>query len=203
MKQKRLARDLKLEALARMEDAARTEEDFKEVVEQWDHLDKNEERRVRDHEKQRDEKAFEVGYKDGAVFPIRINHPSWRESQKGDFLSMIFDNAADMWQIIEDQDIAEPMKNLTKKQKEVLFFSEVRLCSSAQIACYQDKTDRAVRKLLSAALDSIREKLAPLIREQLECPYLESGCPRMTIAKREFLARYDAEKAALDSGEAE
>ena len=69
MKNTKLVRELRLEALARLEDAARTEADFMEVVEQWDHLDQNRERRERDHEKQRDERTFEVGYKDGEVFP--------------------------------------------------------------------------------------------------------------------------------------
>ena len=198
MERKQLVRDIKLEALARMEDAARTEEDFKAVVEQWDHLDQNRERRERDHEKQRDEKTFEVGYNDGMVFPVRISHPSWRETIKGDFLSMIYDNASDMWQLIEDWDIADPVKNLTEKQKEVLFLSAVRSCTSVQISCYQNKTDRAVRKLLAVALDSIRGKLADLIRDQIETEY-----PQMTLAKREFLTWYDAKKAALDSGESE
>lgn len=42
---KQLVRDIKREALRRMEDAARTEEDFQNVIEQWDHLDENREQR--------------------------------------------------------------------------------------------------------------------------------------------------------------
>jgi len=73
-----------------------------------------------------------------------------------------------MWQIIEDWDISLLVKNLTNKQKEVLFLRAVRLCTAAQIACYHDKTDRAIRKLLAVAFDSIRDKLAPIIREQID-----------------------------------
>ena len=50
MGRKQLVREVKAAALARMEDAARTEDDFKAVVKQWNHLDKNRERRERDHE---------------------------------------------------------------------------------------------------------------------------------------------------------
>lgn len=189
MKREQLIRDVKREALARMEDSARTRDDFKAVIAQWDHLDKNRERKERYHEIGRDEKTLEAGYKDGIIFPVPISHPAWREALKGDFISMIFDNAYEMWQLIEDQDISVLVRNLSDKQKEVLFFSAVRLCTAQQIACYKENTDRAIRKLLAATFNSIRDKLAPLIREQITI-----GLPQMTLAKREFLEWYDKQK---------
>ena len=112
---------------------------------------------------------------------------------------MICCNAKDLWQLIEDWDVAALVKNLTDKQKDVLFLSAVRLCRLVQIAHCHHKTDRAIRKLLAAALDSIRDRLAPLIRNQIEI-----GVPQMTPAKREFLVWYGNEKAAaLDSGKDE
>ena len=48
--EKRLKRELRAEALRRLEDAARTEADFDVVVKEWDRLDRNRERRERDHE---------------------------------------------------------------------------------------------------------------------------------------------------------
>ena len=45
-----LVREIKAAALARMEDAARKESDFKKVIEQWNHNDENRERRERNHE---------------------------------------------------------------------------------------------------------------------------------------------------------
>ena len=190
MEHRQLVREIKRAALDRMEDAARTENDFRAVIAQWDRLDENRERKERYHEMQRSDSTLEVGYNDGMVFPIPISHPSWREAIKGDFLSMIYDNAYEMWQVIEERDIAVLVKNLTDKQKEVLFLSAVRLCSAVHIACYHDKTDRAVRKLLTATLDSIRGKLAPLIQEQIKGQYQQ-----MTPAKRGFLEWY-----TLDNG---
>jgi len=211
MNDKRLVRDLKLEALARMESVARTEEDFKTVLKQWNHLDKNAARRKRNHEIGRPNEEMLHWDRAGAsdekgklkkgldtVIPRPFEHHWWRQQIRGDFIDTIYDNAGDMWQVIADQDIANPVKNLTNKQKEVLFLSAVRLRTSAQIACYQGKTDRAARKLLAAALDSIRDKLASAIREQIKM-----GCSNMTLAKREFLAWYDKQNAALDSGESE
>ena len=203
-----LVRETKAIALNRMEDAARTENDFLDVIKQWNHNDRNRERRERDHEigrpnedmlhwdrlNENDEKGRMKTELD-VVIPRPLENMWWRQQLRGDFLDTIYDNAIEMWQLIEDWDIASLVKNLTNKQKDVLFLSAVRLCSSAQIACYHDKTDRAVRKLLAAALESIRSKLAPLIQEQIDNEY-----PSMTIAKREFMAWYETKNtAAIDS----
>ena len=202
-----LVREAKAIALARMEDAARTEDDFKAVIKQWNHNDRNRERRERDHEigrpneemlhwdriNENDEKG-KMKTEIDVVIPRPLESMWWRQQLRGDFLYTIYDNAFEMWQLIEDWDIAELVKNLTSKQKDVLFLSAVRLCSAAQIACYHDRTDRAVRKLLAAALDAIRSKLAPIIREQIDNEY-----PSMTIAKREFMAWYENPNCDLDS----
>jgi len=203
-----LVREAKAIALTRMEDAARTEDDFKAVIKQWNHNDSNRERRERNHEigrpnedmlhwdrlNENDEKGRMRTELD-VVIPRPLESMWWRQQLKGDFLDTIYDNALEMWQLIEDWDIASLVKNLTNKQKDVLFLSAVRLCSAAQIACYHDKTDRAVRKLLAAALEAIRSKLAPIIREQIDNEY-----PSMTIAKCEFMAWYETKNtAAIDS----
>ena len=47
---RKLVREMKAEALDRMERSARSEADFKKVTEMWDKLDANRERRERDHE---------------------------------------------------------------------------------------------------------------------------------------------------------
>ena len=203
-----LVREAKAIALTRMEDAARTESDFKAVIKQWNHNDSNRERKERNHEigrpnedmlhwdrlNENDEKGKMKTELD-VVIPRPLENMWWRQQLRGDFLDTIYDNALEMWQLIEDGDIASLVKRLTNKQKDVLFLSAVRLCTAAQIACYHDKTDRAVRKLLAAALESIRSKLAPVIQEQIDSEY-----PSMTIAKREFMAWYETKNTgAIDS----
>lgn len=193
MGREQLVREAKQAALALMEDSARTVKDFRAVVKQWDHLDENEARRVRYHEMQRDEKTLEVGYTHGMIFPAPVVHPAWREALKGDFASVIFHSSDEMWQIIEDWDIAALIKKLTDKQKQVLFLRAVRLCTAAQIAFCYDKTDRAVRKLFTATIESVRDELAPLVREQIKNRH-----PDMTVGKRHFLYWYDMEKAVKE-----
>jgi hypothetical protein len=65
---------------------------------------------------------------------------------KGDFISYIYDNAEEMWQIIGDWSVGRLLRDaLTAKQKEALFLSAARLATTEQIGCYTDKSDRAVR----------------------------------------------------------
>ena len=56
--EKRLKREIRAEALRRLEEAARTESDFLSVVDEWNKLDRNRERRERDHENLRGESRF-------------------------------------------------------------------------------------------------------------------------------------------------
>ena len=194
MDKKLLKREIEAIALARMEAGARTVEEFNKVVEQWDHNDENRERKERYHEMGRTEQTLILGYTDGQIIPIPFIHYAWRQAIKGDFIDFIFDTAEDIWQIPEDEDIIVLLKALTRKQKEVLFLSAIRHCTPQQIACYQEKTDRAIRKLLAAALEYIRSNLAPLIRQQID-----NKSPDMTIKKRRFLEWYEKEKIALDN----
>lgn len=76
----------------------------------------------------------------------------------------------------------------------MVFLSAVRFCTPQQIACYKDQTDRAVRKRLTAAITCIRDRLATLIRKQIE-----AEVPDMTLNKRQFLEWYDQQKTALDN----
>jgi len=193
---KQLVRELKRAALERIENAARTESDFNVVIKQWDNLDENRERRERGHEIKRNEETIRLGYTDGMILPIPFLHPTWRGIINGDFLDLIYDNAEEMWQLVEDADISMLIKALTAKQKEVLFLSAVRGCSPQQIACYKEQTDRAIRKLLVAALIHTRDNLVPIILEQIN-----NNSPNMTCEKKQFIEGH--KKTALDNAKRE
>ncbi len=51
--QTQLKREIRLEALAILEETARTEEEFAAIIAEWDSLDANRERRERYHEVKR------------------------------------------------------------------------------------------------------------------------------------------------------
>ena len=69
--EKRLKREIRAEALKRLEEAARTESDFLSVVDEWNKLDRNRERRERDHENLRGDVPLEFQ----AVLEPRIAPP--------------------------------------------------------------------------------------------------------------------------------
>lgn len=205
-----LVREVKAIALARMEGAARTEDDFKRVVNQWNHNDSNRERRERYHEIGRPnaemlhwDKANENDEKGrikeslDTVIPRPLDHEWWRLLMRGDFIDKIFDCPHELHELVEDVIISRLLHDLTENQKEILYYSAIRLYSNVRIAAIRKQTDRNIRKTLALLLKNLRDKLAPLIREQIE-----SGFPQMTLAKREFLDWYDKnEKSAVDSGD--
>ena len=235
-----LKRHARADELRRVENAARTVDEYQEVVVMYDKLDANRERRERYHEirqaeytvqyagsKQsgykltftetgRDDKVSEDGqeagltapaqadepkkyqkkessknhvYDEGAIIPPPLCHPYWKELMRGDFISYIFDDALEVWQIFGDGQVSRQYRyKLTDKQKEALFLSAVRLATTEQIGCYTDKSDRAVRRLLADALENIREPLAVLIQNRID------GELPVTLEKRRFLEWYMKQK---------
>ena len=99
---KQLVRDTKREALARMEDAARTLEDFQAVVAQWNHLDRNRQRKERAHEIGRtseemlhwdrlseDDEKGKLREELDIVIPRPMKDLAWKQLMHGDFLDVI------------------------------------------------------------------------------------------------------------------
>ena len=78
LKRSKRKRELEMEALARLEDSARTEEDFQNVITWWNRLDANRERKERYHEIGRSDVPLEWGMSpDGIVIPAPIQHGFW------------------------------------------------------------------------------------------------------------------------------
>ncbi len=89
--EKRLKRQIRAEALARLEDAARTEDDFRYVVSEWDRLDRNQERQERDHENLRGDVPLEyMAVPNPKMIPLYLNLPRYRQLASGNFLDIIF-----------------------------------------------------------------------------------------------------------------
>ena len=197
-----LKRKARADYLYRLEISARTLDEYQEVVVMYDKLDVAREKREQRHEVGKFESMYQIeikddehdypvklSYSDGAVVPIPIRHPYWQELMRGDFISYIYDNADEMWQIFGDWQVGRLLRDeLTSKQKEALFLSAVRLASTEQIGCYTDKSDRAVRRLIADALENIREPLAKMVQRRLE-----DELP-VTLEKRRFYEWYTKQK---------
>ena len=186
MKRKKLKREIEREALARMEDAARTKEDFEKVTAEWDRLDANRERREQWHEIGRTEKTLALGYRDGEVLPNPAAHVFWRQLMRGEFLDVIFDCPYEMHELVEDMDISAVLRGLSENYREILYFSAICLYSSARLAAMRKQTGRNIRKTRVLMLKKIHEKLIPRLVQRID-----SG-PPVTLAQLDFLKEHMA-----------
>lgn len=189
---KKLKRELRREALTRMEEAARSVRDFEAVTKMWDMLESNEARRVRNHEVGRGDIPLEWGAaRDGGFFPRQPGGAA-RQAQMGDFLEMIFSCPYEMHELIEDADVSVAVRSLKEDHKEILYYLTVRLYPFEKIAEIRNQSDRNIRKVRATLLKKLRKTLHKTLAEREK-----SGLP-MTTTQKAFLR--DNEKAVLDGG---
>ena len=174
---KKLRRELQAEALARLEDAARTQKDFENVIAWRDRLDANLERREHYHELSRsgDDLPLEYGASvNGLFFPDTLNGVLEKQLRKGDFLDVIFCCPYDIHELVAEEELSQILLDLNEEHKELLFLCAVRLFSSTRIMF------KKIRKKLLAALTDKAEKQQP-----------------MTLLEKEFLRE---RRLAVDNG---
>ena len=112
--EKRLKRELRAEALRRLEDAARTAEDFAVVVEEWNKLDRNRERRERDHENLRGDVPLEYqAVPEPRIVPRWLNNPAVRQLCSGNFLDILFDCPYEMHQLTANAFLSQMIEELS------------------------------------------------------------------------------------------
>lgn len=185
---KQLVRDIKREALRRMEDAARTVEDFENVTKQWDLLDENRERKERWHESMRSESLLTWGASpDNMVIPIpSYGFVFWRQMMAGDFLDIIYACPYEMHQLAEDLNVSFVLHSMNENHQEILWFGAVCLYNVEQLAALRGCTERNIRKTRELMLKTLRGKLSPRLQKRVL-----SGDLSVTWNMRDFLARYD------------
>ena len=183
---KKLKRDLEREALTRMEEAARTEEDFREIVKKWNHLDENRERRERYHEVLRGNKTPPLEFNmipDGYVFPASLNSVLSRQNRKGDFLDIIFYCMYDLHELVSQEYVSIPLAELPDDRKELLFLYAIEHWSTMKIAAWRKQTDRNIRKIRNTLLKRIRKKISPVLIR------MDADHMPLTNWERNFLAK--------------
>ncbi len=189
-RKKRLKRELVREALTRLEESARSENEFREVVQFWDRLEENEVRRVGNHETLRGDIPLEWGMaEDGHFFPASSG--LLRQIQKGDFIETIFYCPYEIHELVEDADISKLLRRMKEDHKEILFYLAVRRYSAARIAAVRGQTDRNIRKVRDTLLKGLRKKLRKRLAEK------DKQGLSLTVAQRAFLQK--TEKPPLDS----
>lgn len=182
---KKLKRELRAEALARLEDAARTQRDFENVIAWWDKLDANRERRERYHELSRsgDDVPLDYGVSANELFfPDTLNDVLEKQIRKGDFIDAIFYCPYDIHELVTEEYLSEILLELKEDHKELLFLWAVRLFSSTRIAAIRQQSDRNIRKIRNTMMKKIRKELLSALTDKAE-----KQLP-MTLVEKAFLS---------------
>ena len=182
---KKLKRELRAEALARLEDAARTQRDFEKVIAWWDKLDANRERRERYHELSRSGDDVPLDYGASAnelFFPDTLNDVLEKQIRKGDFIDAIFYCPYDIHELVTEEYLSEILLELKEDHKELLFLWAVRLFSSTRIAAIRQQSDRNIRKVRNTMMKKIRKELLSALTDKAEKQQ------PMTLMEKAFLS---------------
>ena len=153
-----LHREARALAIQRIEESARTEADFENVLYWWDKLDANRERKERDHEIGRSTVPLEWGADEWYL----STRPSYdmilrRLMLSGDFLDFIFDSPETLHELVTDIDLSEILQELKPHLKNMLYYLFLRDYSTAEYAESIGQTDRNIRGIRETALKKIRK----------------------------------------------
>ena len=177
-----LHREARALAIRRIEESARTEEDFKEIIRWWDRLDANRERKERDHETGRSSVPLEWG----ADELYLSNNPSYdmilrRLMLAGDFLDFIFDRPETIHELVTDTDLSKILKELKPHLKNMLYYLFLRDYSAMEYAESIGQSDRNIRGIRETALKKIRKLYTDVLT------YRKENSLPMTIDEKYFL----------------
>ncbi len=166
-----LKRELRAQALKRLEDSARTVNDFKNIAAWWDRLDANRERRERYHEilRSNDDIPLEYGASfDARFFPDALNGMLEKQNRRGDFLDAIFCCPYEIHELVTDEYISKIILELNEDQKFLLFMYAVQQYSSTLIATIKGQSDRNIRKVRTTMLKKIQKQLLAALDEKVQ-----------------------------------
>ena len=179
--EKRLKQEIRAEALRRLEEAARTESDFLTVVDEWNKLDINRERRERDHENLRGDVPLEFqAVPDPKIAPLWMNLPRFRQLCQGNFLDIIFSCPYELHELTSNRFLSKLFFTLSDEQKEVLYYLFVKQYSTARLATLRGQSDRNIRKLRM----TIHKKLQRAFYQHLQEKQEAGGS--LTLREQEF-----------------
>ncbi len=182
-----LKSDLKAAALERLEDSAKTPEDFKKVIRQWDNHDENRERKERYWEICRNDEDFPLEWGEaswGTVFPKNLNTYEAKQIRKGDFIDVIFDNPYEIHELVTEEYLSKILKGLSNDHKEILYLLAVKGYSTKEAEKILGKSDRAIRYNRATFLKNIRKQMYEFLTSE------KGKNHDMTLAEKKFVENY-------------
>ena len=178
----RLARRTEDAGRERFEEAARTTEDFLNVVAIWDRMDRNGERQERYRVTFRGDLPLDYKARsDAAVIPQHYMNPAVQQLSRGNFLDVIFDCPYEMHELTADATISKSLYRLKEQHKELFYFLVIRHYSTKYLAKMESVSDRNIRKVRATIMKKLQ---TPLYKHLIESKTL-------TARERKFLQRFE------------
>ena len=179
-----LHREARALAIRRIEESARTEADFENVLYWWDKLDANRERKERDHEIGRSAVPLEWG----ADEMYLSGKPSYDMVLRklllaGEFIDIIFDHPETIHELVSDAELSGILKNLKPHLKNMLYYLFLRDYSTTEYAESIRQSDRNIRGIRETALKKIRKLYGGILTYRKE-----NNLP-MTLDEKYFLEK--------------
>ena len=184
-------RDMLKTAIARIENAARTSDEFADVVKSWDKLEQNEARRLRDHEVSRGDVPLEYGKAmDDAIFPAFFMEPRWTQLMRGNYIDLIHDCPFEMDELVTDPALIKQFRRMKDDHKEIFYWHFIRQLSCAEVGRIRNQSDRNIRKTRGVIVRKLQGEFATVLNKRKQAGY------SLTLRQRAFLER--VEKDTLD-----
>jgi DNA-directed RNA polymerase specialized sigma24 family protein len=191
---KYLTQAMLTESISRLEDAARTQAEFENVIEWWDKRDK----KIKDA---LDKKVLSIAHTTFDIGLYRKGDHRQKSVFNGrnlyyeDYLNLIFCCVCQMHNLTDDGDLSRLINKATDKQKAVFFPRVIKGCTPQKIAECYDMTDRNVRDITDRMVSKIRMDMYEALKKR------QAGGGSMTLQQRVFLNTIDEEKAKTDKTE--
>jgi len=171
--EKMLLRNIRAEALSRIERSAKTIAEFEIIINAWDLIESNIRKKDEKYTVSLSSFKLDSNTEDFAeidmiactdtVFPIpyysTLRSRYWRQIISGDFLDYICDCAYEMHGSVTSKAVCKAIEQLTDNQKEIFYMIAVEGRAAKQIAAYRNQTTRNVHKVYNCAIESMHKYL--------------------------------------------
>ena len=157
---KLIQREARREAIAIIEDAARTQAEFENVLVIWDKVESIERDRVSKQESAILDSLVEYELPEReTIIPAPFAHVWWRQLLRGDFLDFIHDCPLEIHELTSSCPVHDLTSVLDGEHKEIYYYRAIRQWKPKQIAALRGQTDRNVRKVYNKMIEDLRYEL--------------------------------------------
>lgn len=196
---KKLKRDLRREALRRLEESARYPWEYKKVTDTWNLLDANRQRLERDHELLRGNIPVDhdTDPSTATVFPRYLNDPIRRQVQRGRFEDALADCMYTMQDFTTKEYAREAVMKLIRNHRESLYLLYIKQIPAKELAALRGSSFQAVYRTKDTMLLRLREAAYEALSA------MQAQGMSLTKEERLFLAKYPNNEQQDDRKEAD